>query len=111
MVPIALMSMAPQIRGSEVLIFIDNPSALHSLVKGSSKDGWNDLDVAITQLVAAFIDLHLHFGLVERAANWADSVPRHLDLDDFAREYGFPLAEATPTPSCTRRAIQSSYTV
>ena len=52
--------------------------------------------MAITHLVAALCDLHIHFEVVASAAKWADSVSRNLYLDDVAREHGFPLEEAKP---------------
>ena len=96
MVPLALMHVAPQIQGSEVIFFIDNTSALHSLVKGSSRDWWVDRAVALVHLVAAMHDLYVHVEYVESEANWADSTSRLLDLDPFAMKHGFPLEEVRP---------------
>ena len=77
------------------MYFIDNTSALHCLIKGSAKDWHIDRAVAITHLIAALCGLNIHFEFVESAANWADSVSRDLDCDQFAVRHGFQLETVT----------------
>ena len=93
MVPMALLQLGPHIKGAHVLWFIDNSSSLHSLVKGSARDWYMDKAVALTHLNAAWCNLSTHFEYVDSSAIWADSISRNTDLDPFAMEHGFVLAE------------------
>ena len=94
MVSLALLHRAPHIKNTRVVFFVDNSSALHCLVKGSSKDWYIDRAVALTHLIAAMFQLDIHFEFVESGANWADSISRELSMDTFSRNNGFAIEDA-----------------
>ncbi len=85
-----------ELRGRDVVWFIDNTSALASIVKGASRDVDLDCIVQTAYFVAYAGNIRLWWEYIPSAANWADGASRHLTHDDWARDNGFHLLEVPP---------------
>jgi hypothetical protein len=72
--------------------FIDNVSALMSLVKGRSRVRDLDEISLIIHMVLFSLKCCVFFEYVESAANWSDGISRSGTLDTWHREHGFTAA-------------------
>jgi len=95
MVPWVLASMAPGWRGRRIIWYIDNTSALYSVVKGSCKHKAVNRAVAVTHFFMYVFDISIWWEFIDSKANWSDGVSRRGQADEFARAHGFNL---TPLP-------------
>ena len=93
MVPIALYTEASKLKHCDVLWFVDNTSALHSMIKGSARSEWLDRSVALFHFLAFHHDVHVWFEFVDSESNWSDGISRDLGEDKWAKQHGFALRE------------------
>jgi hypothetical protein len=109
MIPIAIRAEAERLRGRQVLWFVDNTSALRSLVKGCSNQAHVDRSVGLAHLVACEFRISLWFEYVDSHANWADGISRELGDDPFARQHGFRVTEVPLCPEPWRGSLSAAW--
>ena len=97
MVPWVLTWHAAQWSGRKVMWYIDNTSALYSVVKGSCKHPSVNRAIAITHLIMLHFDIAIWWEFVDSKANWSDGISREGADDTFAREHKF-VTGCLPTP-------------
>ena len=93
MIPLALSACKGKLWDREVLFFVDNSVALHSMVKGGS----NQESVARCAHLVGFYCLkkgcRVWFDFVDSKSNWADSISRRLDKCEFCKRRGISTYE------------------
>ena len=80
------------LHGRDVVHWVDNTAALHSLVKGGSKNIAIDRACNIVWISSFVWGFTPWFEYVASKANWSDGASRDLLDDPFAREHGFELS-------------------
>ena len=76
---------------ADVVWFIDNTTALHSYVKGTSANAHVERAAHLLHFLAHKFNFRVWFEFVDSNANWADGISRHLRADPFARSNGFAI--------------------
>ena len=77
MVPWVLGHHAQRWTGRRIVWYIDNTSALYSVVKGSSKQPAVGRTVAVTHFLMFKFNISIWWEFVDSMANWSDGVSRH----------------------------------
>jgi hypothetical protein len=90
-IPIAIMHFGNQCRGRDVVWFVDNTAALHSMVKGCGSNAALDRSVYLTHLTAYRRSVGLWFEYVDSESNWSDGVSRELENDKWCRSHCIPV--------------------
>ena len=90
---VALTEVAPLIRDTYSVWFIDNIAALMALVKGSSNSHSLDQMAKIVHLACFAIRTVPYFEYIESKANWADEVSRVGTQGTWAPRNAFPVEE------------------
>ena len=90
---VALIEVAPLIRDTYSVWFIDNVAALMALVKGSSNSHSLDQMAKIVHLACFAIRTVPYFEYIESKANWADEVSRVGTQGTWAPHNAFPVEE------------------
>ncbi len=89
MVPLALLRWPEYFRGRHIVWFVDNTSAMHSFVKGASRDAHLERIVNVAWMAAFKLGASIWFEWVDSESNWADDLSRSLAHCTFTRELGF----------------------
>jgi len=84
---------APHLAGTDILWFVDNTTALHAFVKGTSANAEVERAAQIVHFLAYRYDLRIWFEFVESEANWTDGISRDLQQDAFCRDNDFPIEQ------------------
>ena len=93
MVLLGMVAFAEQMKGRQVLWFVDNTVALHSFVKGSSRCPFVSRTVSLFHFMAFRMNTQVWFEYVRSEANWADGISRELGECQWARSHGFVCKE------------------
>ena len=97
-VAIALWDLAGYLRSRRVIFFVDNTTALYSLVKGSSGCTTVARSVAISKFIMGAFAVQVWFEFVDSKSNWADGISRDLGEDELCAKLGVvPTQVQTPT--------------
>lgn len=83
---------APSLSGADVLWFVDNTTALHAFVKGTSANAEVERAAHVVHFLAYRHNIRIWFEFVDSEANWSDGVSRNLGSDSFARENNFEVS-------------------
>ncbi len=73
----------------EVLWFVDNTSALGSMIKGASKQPILERIVALFWSLSCRLRTKIWIEFVDSESNWADGISCDCALDSFALKHGF----------------------
>ena len=95
MLPMVMLTEAHRMEHCDVLWFVDNTTALHSVIKGNARNQWLDRSIAIFHFLAFRHDVHVWFEFVDSKSNWADGISRELDKDPFAIKHGYEIGEVS----------------
>ena len=88
-----MISCGPWLSGRDVLLFIDNTSAMHSFVKGISTNDALTRSVFIVHLLAYHYKFRVWYEFVPSSQNWADGVSRLGAADPWAKVNAFPVSQ------------------
>ena len=89
MLPLALFADHATFRGRDVLWVVDNTSALHSFVRGTSGNKYLEEIVAVYWFAAFELKCRIWLEWVDSDANWSDGISRLLGEDELSAELGF----------------------
>ena len=89
MIPLGMMAWPAMFRGRCIIWYVDNTSALASLVKGASKNPHLEKIVGITWILAYHRKAEIYFEWVDSKSNWSDGISRDFGNDPVARRLGF----------------------
>ena len=84
-VVVALLAMRSRLQGRRVLQFVDNTSALYSMVRGNGSHMAVARSVAIAKMVIGVFGCHWRLEFVDSGANWSDGISRELSGDELCR--------------------------
>jgi len=73
------------LRGKQVLWFVDNTVALHSFVKGISKNAAISRTVEAVHILSFRLECSVWYEYVASADNWADGISREGNSDPFTQ--------------------------
>ena len=90
-VVVMLLACLDVIVDRDVLLFVDNTSALHCFVKGLSRNGGLARSVQVGHLLSLHVRARVWFEYVPSVQNWADGVSRQGVDDPWAKEHAFPV--------------------
>ena len=85
------ISESHQLRGADVLLFVDNSAAISAFVKGRSGSLAMDALARKVHLQTYAMDTRLWLEYVEATANWADGVSRDVVDNAWALQNHFTL--------------------
>ena len=108
MVLVGLVELAPELRGTRGVWFIDNIAALMALVRGRSDS--DDLDSLARIIHCALFALRtwIYFEWVESEANWSDGISRTGFDDPWHRTHGFSARQCRFQPMILQLPIRPS---
>ncbi len=106
-----MLSAKDQLAGRDVIWFVDNTAALHSLVKGSSSNAALDRTVQIVHLLAYEIRCRVWFEFISSEQNWADGVSRYGSEDAFAAEHRIRVQGLTLEDKWWRLQLREAWQV
>ena len=81
-----MITMKDLLRNRDIVYFIDNTSALHSLVKGTSRNEELDRTIQLAHLCSFELQCRLWWEYVPSNQNWADGISRLGRNDPFVKE-------------------------
>ena len=93
MIPLAMHYLAKHLVDADITFYIDNTTALFSMVKGVS----NQVHVArcshVAQLSTFLLGARVWYEFIPSACNWSDSISRELENCPFCKKHGIPIEE------------------
>ena len=94
----AMLKEMSALKGRRILWPIDNPSALHTFVKGSSSNVVLDRISHLTHMYGCRGRMYVWWEYVRSASNWSDGGSREGLADTFSAANGFPLEPMSLSP-------------
>ena len=88
----AALAEAPTLAGRTVVWFVDNTTALHAFVKGTSANEAVERAAQCVHFLSLKYDFRIWFEFIDSGANWSDGISRELHDDQFAKDHGFRVS-------------------
>ena len=88
-----ILYLGERLRGRQILWYVDNTVALHSLVKGTSNDPAVARTVHAVHMCAFRYGSRVWWEYVESNSNWSDGISRYGPKDVFAKRHNFVIVE------------------
>ena len=92
-VPTVLLHYQDQLRGKELIWFIDNEAACASMIKGSSREQEVDALATLAHLLSFRLEAPVWYEWIDSASNPADGLSRDGLKDEWTLKQGWSLAE------------------
>ena len=89
MLPFAMWHLKDDIRGRDVLWFVDNTPSRFSVIKDRSGSEVMDGSVAIFHIMCVFLQCRVWLEYVDSDSNWADGISRDLGKCKRAAQHSF----------------------
>ena len=99
MVPLALLQWPEKVRNRKLVWYVDNTSAMASMVKGASANQHLERIVGLTWMIAYHLQADIWFEWVDSESNWSDSISRHFEKDEVSKKLGFSTHPMTKDTS------------
>ena len=93
MLPHCLVAWCKRLAGRNVVWFCDNTSAMHSFVKGASKNAILERIVNLTWLLSYPCQTHIWIEWIDSDSNWADGISREYGKDEWLLRHHFVASE------------------